>query len=64
MNGRLEKELRAEEKMKMTLMELPLVFTEFYYALTADGKSYTTLQNYINHMIHLFLFSCSFHHHT
>jgi site-specific recombinase XerD len=51
MNGRLEKELRAEEKMKMKLMELPLVFTEFYYALTADGKSYTTLQNYINHNV-------------
>ena len=51
MNGRLEKELRAEENMKMKLMELPLVFTEFYYALTADGKSYTTLQNYINHNV-------------
>jgi site-specific recombinase XerD len=51
MNGRLEKELRAEEKMKIKLMKLPLVFTEFYYAMAADGKSYTTMQNYINHNV-------------
>lgn len=51
MNGRLEKELRAEEKMKNKLTELPLVFTEFYYAMAADGKTYTTMQNYINHNV-------------
>lgn len=51
MNGRLEKELRAEEKMKNKLMELPLVFTEFYDAMVADGKSYTTMNNYINHNV-------------
>lgn len=51
MNGRLEKELRAEEKMKSKLMGLPLVFTEFYDTMAADGKSYTTMNNYINHNV-------------
>jgi site-specific recombinase XerD len=49
MNGRLEKELKAESKMKIKLTTLPSVFTEFYFALEAQGKSYTTLNNYINH---------------
>lgn len=51
MNGRLEKELKADAKMKQKLEQLPLIFTEFYYALEAEGKSYTTLNNYINHNI-------------
>ena len=51
MNGRLERELKADEKMKKKLSSLPGIFTEFYYALEAEGKSYTTLNNYINHAI-------------
>lgn len=51
MNGRLEKELKAEEKMNNKLIGLPLIFTEFYNAMAADDKSYTTMQNYINHNI-------------
>ena len=51
MNGRLEKELRAEEKMHNKLRGLPLIFTEFYNAMAADEKSYTTMQNYINHNV-------------
>ena len=51
MNGRLEKELRAEEKMQNKLRCLPTVFTEFYSAMAADGKSYTTMQNYVNHNV-------------
>ena len=51
MNGRLEKELRAKEKMENKLASLPPVFKEFYYFLDAEGKSYTTLNNYINHNI-------------
>ena len=47
-NGRLEKELRAEEKMRDRLSSLPLVFTEFYDTMVADGKTYTTMNNYIN----------------
>ena len=51
MNGRLEKELRAEEKMKNKLRGLPPVFTDFYSTMVADGKSYTTMQNYISHNV-------------
>ena len=51
MNGRLEKELQAEEKMMAKLNSLPPIFTEFYNALAADGKTYNTLNNYINHNI-------------
>lgn len=51
MNGRLEKELKAEEKMHNKLRELPLIFTEFYNAMAADEKSYTTMKNYINHNV-------------
>jgi site-specific recombinase XerD len=51
MNGRLEKELKAEVKMKNRLRGLPLIFTEFYNAMAADEKSYTTMQNYINHNV-------------
>jgi site-specific recombinase XerD len=51
MNGRLEKELRAEEKMQNKLRVLPTIFAEFYSAMAADGKSYTTMNNYINHNV-------------
>lgn len=51
MNGRLEKELKAEKKMQMKLRELPTIFTEFYDAMIADGKTYTTINNYINHNV-------------
>ena len=50
-NGRLERELKAEEKMKRQLIGLPVIFTEFYYSLEGEGKSYTTLNNYINHTV-------------
>lgn len=51
MNGRLEKELKFEEKMKKKLSCLPDIFTEFYYSLEGEGKSYTTLSNYISHNV-------------
>jgi site-specific recombinase XerD len=51
MNGRLEKELVAEKKMMAKLKQLPPIFTEFYNTLVADGKTYTTLNNYVNHNI-------------
>ena len=51
MNGRLEKEIKAEHKMKERLSALPSIFTEFYYSLEAEGKSYTTLNNYISHNV-------------
>lgn len=51
MNGRLERELKSDRKMKAKLSNLPPIFTEFYYSLEGEGKSYTTLTNYINHNI-------------
>jgi site-specific recombinase XerD len=51
MNGRLEKELKSDNKMKAKLSVLPSVFSEFYYSLEGEGKSYTTLANYVNHNV-------------
>lgn len=51
MNGRLEKEVKAKNKMEQRLAKLPLIFTEFYFYLDGSGKSYTTLNNYINHTV-------------
>ena len=51
MNGRLEKEIRAKNAMNNKLASLPIVFKEFYSYLDAEGKSYTTLNNYIDHNI-------------
>lgn len=51
MNGRLEKEIRAKKAMDDKLTSLPSVFKEFYSYLDAEGKSYTTSNNYINHNI-------------
>ena len=51
MNGRLEKEIRAKKAMDNKLSSLPNVFKEFYSYLDAEGKSYTTSNNYISHNI-------------
>jgi site-specific recombinase XerD len=51
MNGRLEKELEYVSKLEKKLLNLPKIFTEYYYFLEAEGKSYTTLTNYINHNV-------------
>lgn len=59
MNGRLEKELKAEEKMRVKLRNLPSIFTEFYTTMAADGKSYTTMNNYINHNVDFMHYVCN-----
>ena len=51
MNGRLEKEIQAKKAMESKLASLPSVFKEFYSYLDAEGKSYNTSNNYINHNI-------------
>lgn len=51
MNGRLEKELESDLKIKKKLSNLPDIFTEYYYSLEAEGKSYSTLSNYVNHNV-------------
>ena len=51
MQGRLEKEKMAGEKMESKLAQLPPIFTSFYNWMYARDKSYTTMYNYINHVI-------------
>lgn len=50
MGGRLEKEDRAREKMEKKLGNLPSIFYSFYNWMDAREKSYTTMNNYINHV--------------
>ena len=51
MGGRLEKEDRAKEKMEQKLINLPDIFRLFYNWMDAREKSYTTMDNYINHVV-------------
>lgn len=51
MNGRLEKETIAKEKMENKLSKLPEIFTIFYNWMDAREKSYMTMDNYINHVV-------------
>ena len=52
MNGRLEKELSAEQKMQDKLKTLPKIFSEYYTYLRAAKKTYTTIGTYINYIVH------------
>lgn len=51
MGGRLEKEIKARESMEVRLNTLPPIFSEFYHWLDARERSYTTMKNYINHVV-------------
>lgn len=51
MGGRLEKEDRARERMEKKLEKLPDIFCLFYNWMDAREKSYTTMDNYINHVV-------------
>jgi integrase/recombinase XerC len=51
MNGRIEKENKASQSMETKLNELPEIFTSFYNWMDAREKSYTTMNNYVNHVI-------------
>ena len=51
MSGRIEKENQAREKMNKKLASLPKIFTLFYNWMNARDKTYTTMNNYINHAI-------------
>ena len=52
MSGRLEKEMQAEIKMQKKLKVLNPIFTEYYTSLRANRKSYTTINVYINDILH------------
>lgn len=51
MNGRIEKENRARKFMEKKLSKLPEIFTAFYNWMDSRDKSYTTMNNYINHVV-------------
>ena len=51
MNGRIEKENKAKQAMERKLSQLPPIFTLFYEWMDAREKSYTTMNNYINHVV-------------
>ena len=51
MSGRIEKETKAREKMHTKLKTLPDIFTIFYNWMDARDKTYTTMNNYINHVV-------------
>lgn len=51
MNGRIEQENKAKEKMEKKLSQLPSIFEAFYNWLDARDKSFTTMNNYINHVV-------------
>lgn len=56
MSGRIEKENMAKDKMEKKLSQLPDIFTAFYNWMDAREKSYTTMENYINHVVEFMLF--------
>lgn len=56
MNGKLEKMIKADEKMMKKLKNQPPILTEFYYDMKDEDKSYTTINNYIDHVIHFMKF--------
>lgn len=51
MSGRIEKENKARERMEKKLKDLPEIFTLFYNWMNARDKTYTTMNNYINHVV-------------
>lgn len=56
MTGRLEKEIKERDKMQEKLKSLPPVIGDFYYYLEASDKSYTTIKNYINYVVHFMMY--------
>ena len=52
MNGWIEKNEKIKQQIETHLKILPPIFTEFYVDMQGDGKSYTTIQNYINYVEH------------
>lgn len=51
MGGRIEKENKAREAMEKKLETLPKIFTLFYNWMNARDRTYTTMNNYIDHTV-------------
>jgi site-specific recombinase XerD len=50
--GRLEKETQFYEKMEKKLQDLPEIFNEYFIFMRANRKTYTTINVYINNLLH------------
>ena len=51
MSGRVEQENKIKERIEKKLDNLPEIFELFYNWMDAREKSFTTMNNYINHVI-------------
>ena len=56
--GRLEKETKFYEKMKVKLHGMPKILDEYYTSMRANRKAYTTVGVYINNVLHFANFVC------
>lgn len=52
MNGWIEKNEKIKKQIEKHLSTLPNIFTEFYIDMQGDGKSYTTIKNYLSYVEH------------
>lgn len=52
MNGWIEKNEKLKQQIEKHLKLLPQIFTEFYIDMQGDGKSYTTIKNYLGYVEH------------
>lgn len=57
--GRLEKETQFYEKMKEKLKGMPKIIGEYCTSMRANRKSYTTVNVYINNVLHFAKFVCN-----
>lgn len=57
--GRLEKETQFYEKMKEKLKGMPKIIGEYCTSMRANRKSYTTVNVYINNVLHFARFVCN-----
>lgn len=51
MNGWIEKNEKIRIQVENHLRTLPSIFTEFYIDMQGDGKSITTIKNYIDYVV-------------
>ena len=58
MTGRLEKETQFYAKMNEKLKDMPKIIGEYCTSMRANRKSYTTVQAYINNVLHFARFIC------
>ncbi len=52
MNGWIEKNEKIKKQIENHLKTLPPIFMEFYVDMQGDGKSYTTIKNYLDYLEH------------